>query len=116
MNRPQRPSENTRAALSILREPKTDLFACVVIIVATIAVVSLEITFLNGLFGKVSWSLFFELNGTFLSMFGALWTALGVRMSPNESPLQKLRKNHVAVIDEIVRSLRIASRFATMGA
>ncbi|MFA5611088.1 MAG: hypothetical protein WDA33_12870 [Alcaligenes sp.] len=100
-----------------MRDKKTDLFSWVVIAVATIAIVLLELTFLSGLFGKFSWELFLERNGTALSMFGALWTALGVRMSPNEfSALQKLRKNNFVIIGEIIHTLRIASRFATVGA
>lgn len=117
MSRASKPSKNTHAALSILRDKKTDLFSWVVIAVATIAIVLLELTFLSGLFGKFSWELFLERNGTALSMFGALWTALGVRMSPNEfSALQKLRKNNFVIIGEIIHTLRIASRFATVGA
>lgn len=117
MKRANKPSKNTTNALLALREKKHGLFSWTVIVVATLALAAAELTFLSGLFGKISWNLFFEFNGTALTMLGALWTALGVRMSPKEiSALQDLRKNNAVAIDEIIRAFRIASRFATVGA
>ncbi len=114
---PTKPSKKTTNALQILRDKKLDAFAKIVIAAFTATFIGLELTLLSALNGKTAWAFFFEFNGVALSMLGALWTALGVRMSPTESAaLLVIKKNAGVVTEELIRSLEAASRFASFGA
>ena len=110
-------SKRTIAALKILHDKKLDTFAKIVICVFTAAFIILELALISALSGRTAWAYFFEFNGVALSMLGALWTALGVRISPAESSaLLKLRKNSAVVTEELIHTLAAASRFASFGA
>jgi hypothetical protein len=117
MTTPKNPSEKTISALKILHFKKVDTFAIIVICAFTATFVILEISLLRALVGKTEWAFFFEFNGVALSMFGALWTALGVRISPDEvSALLKLKNNSAVVTEELIHTMAAASRFASFGA
>lgn len=117
MTKPKQASKITVAALEILRSKKLDNFAKVVIGLFTATFIILELSLLSALSGKLRWAFFFEFNGVAISMLGALWTALGVRMSPNEkNALLSIKKNSGLVSEEIINSLAIAARFASFGA
>lgn len=100
-----------------MRSNKMDLFAWIVVVICALTFAVLEITFIQSLLEDMAWDKFLEFNGATLSMFGALWTALGVRMSPKEyEALLSIRTNPAKFAEEITRSLQVASRFASFGA
>lgn len=111
------PSIKTSNALKILKSKKMDLFAWVVIIVFVATFVVFEWSLILTAYGKLSRAIFLEFNGVAFTMFGALWTALGVRVSPKEKEaLLQLKKNSGVVTEELIHMLSVASRFATFGA
>ena len=113
----QTSSTKTKVALEALREKKLDAFAWIAMFIFALELAALVVTFLSAARGKTSWPVFLELNGAALSMLGALWTALGVRMSSKEKDaLLGIKKNAAVVLEEIVHTLSAASHFATFGA
>ena len=117
MTQPKNLSLKTQIATAELREKKLDVFAIVVISMFVITFAIAELTVISAIKGVFPIPKLLEFNGAALSMFGALWTALGVRMSPKEySALLKLQKNSSVISGELIHTLRIASNFATFGA
>ena len=112
-----KPSKKTAAALAVLRTKKLNLFEKIVIFVAALVFVTFEVSLLSALNRKTEWKFFLEFNGVALSMFGALWTALGARLSQDEkAALMDIKKNSSVVLEELIHSLSSASRFASVGA
>jgi hypothetical protein len=117
MTKTRTPSTKTKVALKALSEKKLDAFAWIAIVIFALELAAFVVTFIGAATGKTSWPVFLELNGAALSMLGALWTALGVRMSSKEKvALLGIKNNAAVVLEEIVHTLSAASHFATFGA
>ena len=100
-----------------MRQKKLDAFSCVAIGIFALEFAALVVTLLSAMQGKTSWPAFLEFNGVAISMLGALWTALGVRMSSNEKDaLLDIKRNATVILEEIIHTLNAASHFATFGA
>lgn len=63
------------------------------------------------------WSFWLELSGTSLTVMGALWTALGVRLNYHErKELNENIKKTKVELAHLIQLINSASKFATLGA